>query len=139
MTPSTAAMVTTSWTAATDNDSLSGGNGNDTMNGGAGNDSLSGGNGNDSLTGGAGDDVMAGGNGNDLFVFESGFGKDTINGFQTIDRIQFDNDLFADFSSVQAASQQVGADTVITLDADNTITLHNVQLTSLQANDFLFV
>ena len=122
-----------------DNDSLSGGNGNDTMNGGAGNDSLSGGNGNDILTGGAGDDVMAGGNGNDLFVFESGFGKDTINGFQTIDRIQFDNDLFADFSSVQAASQQVGADTVITLDADNTITLHNVQLTSLQANDFLFV
>ena len=121
------------------NDSLSGGNGNDTMNGGAGNDSLSGGNGNDILTGGAGDDVMAGGNGNDLFVFESGFGKDTINGFQTIDRIQFDNDLFADFSSVQAASQQVGADTVITLDADNTITLHNVQLTSLQANDFLFV
>jgi hypothetical protein len=37
------------------------------------------------------------------------------------------------------ASQQVGANTVITLDADNTITLQNVQLTSLQANDFLFV
>jgi RTX calcium-binding nonapeptide repeat (4 copies) len=121
------------------NDSLSGGNGNDTMNGGSGNDSLSGGNGNDSLTGGAGDDVMSGGNGNDLFVFDAGFGHDTITGFQTVDRIQFDSDLFANFSSVLAASQQVGADTVITLDADNAITLQNVQLNSLQANDFLFV
>ena len=111
-----------------DNDSLSGGNGNDTMTGGDGNDNLSGGNGNDIIVGGAGDDVMSGGNGNDLFAFEAGFGEDTITGFQSNDRIQLDDELFADFASVIAASQQVGANTVITLDADNTITLQNVQL-----------
>jgi hypothetical protein len=122
-----------------DNDSLSGGNGNDTMNGGAGNDNLSGGNGNDIITGGAGDDVMNGGNGNDLFAFEAGFGVDTITGFHCNDRIQFDDALFANFAAVIDASEQVGADTVITLDAGNTITLQGVQLGSLQANDFLFV
>jgi hypothetical protein len=37
------------------------------------------------------------------------------------------------------ASDQVGADTVITLDADNTITLVGVQQTSLQAADFVIV
>jgi Ca2+-binding RTX toxin-like protein len=122
-----------------DNDTLSGGNGNDVMHGGAGNDTLTGGNGDDVLSGDAGDDIMTGGNGSDLFVFHADFGKDTITDFHTIDRIQFDTDLFADFSSVLAASQQVGANTVITFDADNTITLQNVHLTGLQANDFLFV
>ena len=107
--------------------------------GGADNDNLSGGNGNDIIVGGAGDDVMSGGNGNDLFAFEAGFGNDTIDGFQSIDRIQFDDDAVRGLRVVIDASQQVGADTVITLDADNTITLQNVQLTSLQANDFLFV
>lgn len=34
---------------------------------------------------------------------------------------------------------QVGADTVITFDADDTITLHNVQMSSLHASDFVFV
>jgi Ca2+-binding RTX toxin-like protein len=126
-------------TAGAGNDSLNGGNGNDVMNGGADNDSLTGGNGDDIIAGGTGDDAMSGGNGDDLFVFETGFGHDTISGFQCHDQIQLDSDLFADFASVIAASQQVGANTVITLDADNTITLQNVQLTSLQANDFLFV
>jgi Ca2+-binding RTX toxin-like protein len=120
-------------------DVLSGGSGNDVMNGGAGNDSLSAGSGNDVIAGGTSNDVMNGGSGNDLFVFESDFGEDTITDFQTTDRIQLDSDLFSDFAAVIAASQQVGADTVITLDADNSITLQNVQLASLQANDFLFV
>jgi hypothetical protein len=122
-----------------DNDSLSGGNGNDAMDGGAGDDNLSGGNGNDVIVGGAGDDVMSGGNGNDLFVFEAGFGHDTITAFQSNDRIQFDSALFADFDAVLEASEHVGNDTVITLDAGNTITLQGVQIASLQANDFLFV
>jgi Ca2+-binding RTX toxin-like protein len=121
------------------NDSLSGGNGDDVMDGGAGNDDLSGGNGDDILIGGTGHDVMTGGNGSDLFVFEAGFGLDTVTDFHGSDHIQFHSDLFHDFQAVLAASQQVGGDTVITLDAANTITLHNVQLTSLQANDFLFV
>ena len=109
------------------------------MTAGGGNDTLSGGNGNDLLVGGDGDDTMNGGNGSDVFAFEAGFGLDTITGFQSNDLIQLDSDLFADFASVIAASQQVGANTVIMLDADNTVTLQNVQLTSLQSNDFLFV
>ena len=121
------------------NDSLAGGNGNDTTNGGSGNDSLSGGNGNDRIAGGSGNDTMTGGNGNDLFVFEGGFGHDTITGFQSNDQIQFNSDLFANFAAVQAASQQVGTNTLITLDADNTITLQNVALGNLQSNDFVFV
>ena len=109
------------------------------MTGGAGNDTLAGGNGNDVITGGAGDDVMSGGNGNDLFAFAAGFGIDIIADFQGNDRIQLDDALFANFAAVIDASQQDGANTVITLDADNTITLQGVQFTSLQANDFLFV
>lgn len=121
------------------NDTLIGGNGDDTLLGGAGNDVLNGGNGNDILVGGRGDDILTGGNGNDLFVFEVDFGKDVITDFTSNDRIQLDIELFDSFLSVMAASHQVGADTVITLNANNTITLQNVQLTSLHANEFLFV
>ena len=54
------------------------------------------------------------------------------------DRIVFD-DLFGSFQAVRNASRQVGSDTVITLDANNTIRLEDVRLSSLQSNDFLFV
>jgi len=47
--------------------------------------------------------------------------------------------MFADFAAVQNAMQQVGDDTVITLDADNAITLQNVNAASLQASDFAFI
>jgi hypothetical protein len=39
---------------------------------------------------------------------------------------------------VLAISTQVGADTVISFDANNSITLLNVTKTSLHTNDFLF-
>ncbi len=120
-------------------DRLDGGSGNDTLIGGAGNDAITGGSGNDVITGGAGNDVMTGGSGNDLFAFAAGFGIDVITDFQSNDRVQFDDALFANFAAVIDASHQDGANTVITLDVGNTITLQGVQLTSLQANDFLFV
>lgn len=44
-------------------------------------DDLRGGAGNDSVTGGAGNDTLAGGSGADAFVFDAGFGKDTITDF----------------------------------------------------------
>jgi hypothetical protein len=47
--------------------------------------------------------------------------------------------MFADFASVQSHMKQVGADTVITYDPANTITLQNVQTANLHAGDFLFV
>jgi serralysin len=138
------------------NDTLNGGNGNDVLDGGGGNDGLTGGNGNDmlfgsfgmdtliggngddSLDGGAGDDSLTGGRGPDLFVFHAGFGEDTITDLGNGDRIQFDDELFGSPQDVLDASQpDDDGNTVITLDAENSITL--VGVTSLQADDILIV
>jgi serralysin len=120
------------------NDTMTGGNGNDMLFGGFGIDTLIGGNGDDSLDGGAGDDSLTGGKGADLFVFDAGFGDDTITDLGNADRIQFDSEVFETPQAVLAASQQVGADTVITAGMD-TVTLQGVQASSLQADDFLIV
>jgi aryl-phospho-beta-D-glucosidase BglC (GH1 family) len=107
--------------------------------GNAGNNVLSGLDGNDTLIGGAGRDTLAGGAGNDTFVFGPGFGRDTVTDFASgSDVLQFDSRVFADAEHVLAASVQVGADVVITCDADNSVTLKNVALASLHAGDFLF-
>jgi hypothetical protein len=47
--------------------------------------------------------------------------------------------VFHNLHQVQAASHQVGNDTVITLDANNSITLLGMNLHSLHASDFDFV
>jgi Ca2+-binding RTX toxin-like protein len=63
---------------------LDGGAGNDTLLGGGLDDTLTGGDGNDTLSGGAGNDSMNGGAGTDTFLFASGFGHDSITGFDAI-------------------------------------------------------
>ena len=112
------------------------------VNGTAGNDTLVGGNLKDVIAGGAGNDTLTGGAGNDTFVFHAGFGKDTITDFTagagSVDVIQIDTNVFADFAAVMNAASQVGADTVITADASNVITLKNVTLSSLHQDDFSF-
>ena len=121
-------------------DALTGGNGDDMLFGSVGDDTLTGGNGEDTLDGGAGDDRLTGGKGPDLFVFHAGFagfGDDLIFDFSNGDHIQFDSGLFEDAQAVLDASVPVGNNTVITLDADNKITLLGV--TSLQADDILIV
>jgi hypothetical protein len=47
--------------------------------------------------------------------------------------------LKAILAAVQAASQQVGSDVQITVDASNSILLKNVTLANLHQDDFLFV
>ena len=59
-------------------DHLYGEAGNDVLLGENGDDYLFGGDGDDRLIGGAGDDFLCGGNGADTYVFEKGFGQDTI-------------------------------------------------------------
>ncbi|BBF94060.1 hypothetical protein BLTE_27450 [Blastochloris tepida] len=110
-----------------------------TIAGNAGANLLNGGAGNDTLIGGGGADILTGSAGMDTFVFAAGFGADRITDFTVGDDvIRFDSDLFADFDAVLAAASQVGADTVITLDADNTLTLANVETSSLLLASFDF-
>ncbi len=114
-------------------DNLSGGRGADTLIGGGGADVLDGGRDNDVLIGGAGDDSMTGGAGNDTFVFASGFGNDTITGFDA--NLAGGQDFLdisglglgitaANFASLVTITD-LGNDTLITIGA-NTITLLGV-------------
>jgi Ca2+-binding RTX toxin-like protein len=123
-------------------DQIDAGSDADIVNGGAGNDQIKGGSGDDVISGGAGNDALSGGSGHDSFVFAAGFGHDVIGDFTLngsgSDTIQFDPELFADFAAVTAAADQVGHDVVITLDQDHTLTLGNIALAALQADDFRF-
>jgi VCBS repeat-containing protein len=92
------------------------------------------------LIGGPNDTLVAGYS-HDTFVFgPTNFGANTIKNFNVQkDTIQIDDTLFADFAAVQSHAAQMGADTVITHDAANTITLQDIALSNLHASDFLFV
>ncbi len=108
------------------------------------NDKLVGNNSNNVLTGGLGADFLTGGAGNDTFVFATGFGKDKISDVQAgngaTDVLQLSlGTAFDTFAEVMAVSTQVGADTVITISANDTITLTGLLKTSLVADDFIFV
>jgi serralysin len=97
----------------------------------------------DTLIGGSGNDTQTGGTESDTFVFHAGFGIDTITDFVagagSDDLIEFDASFFADFNAIMAAAFTSGANTVITLDASNTLTLQNVILSSLHQDDFRLV
>lgn len=125
------------------NDLIDAGSGNDLVLGGAGNDVIDAGSGDDRVVGGAGDDILTGGSGHDAFVFAAGFGKDTITDFRTsgssADVLEFSIGVFADFDTAMDAAAQIGADTVISIDGDTTLTLKGVQLASLAHDDFRFV
>ncbi|MFS8144428.1 calcium-binding protein, partial [Rhizobium sp. BR 249] len=101
-----------------------------------------GGNGSNTLTGGAGNDTLSGGAAADVFIYLPNWGHDTITNFVATgsahDMIRIDHSIFADWASLLAASGQSGDDTIVTADADNTITLKNVLLSSLHSGDFLF-
>lgn len=142
----------TSWTSTqlaaaawfrgtTGNDSITATSGADKIDGDAGNDTINGGSGNDFILGGAGNDTLTGGSGVDYFDFMTGFGKDTISDFSHSqgDAIEFSTSVFANYAAVQAASAQVGANVVITFDANNTLTLAGITLANLQASDFHFI
>lgn len=84
-----------------DNDNLYGGTGNNTdkfggndiILGGSGNDVLSSEMGDDFLNGGSGNDTLQGGEGSDVYLFDRGWGQDSINNYDLsvgkLDTIQF--------------------------------------------------
>ena len=129
------------------NDDMDGGDGNDRLWGEAGRDDLDGGRGNDRLDGGADSDILNGGRGNDtltggagadVFEFRRGDGRDLITDFTNgVDRIELDGFTARDLTGILAGARQVGADVVLALPANSTITMANFQLAQLDRGDFL--
>ncbi len=136
---------------ANQEDVLYGGEGNDIVRGGYQSDTIFGGGGDDYIVGGGGFDVLTGGEGNDTltgafnadrFVFEDNHGHDVVLDFEADSRPEklVFNDLSTmnSVSDVLGASVQQGANVVITTSANSSITLIDVQLSSLDEFDFIF-
>jgi hypothetical protein len=82
---------------------------------------------------------LTGGAGSDTFIFSQTSGHDTIVGFvpgQGSEDVLVLGSFFSDFASVLASTTQVGEDTLISCDADNSVTLKGINLTSLHQDDF---
>src|SRR5262249_28084021 len=96
--------------------------------------------------------VTVAGPGNDTFVFQPGFGTDVIANATTSDNIELDG--FSSVTSIHELQSQLteaqngqtqslfesangGHDTVINLGNHDSITLANIQLTSLHASNFI--
>lgn len=149
--------------AGTGNDFVFAGEGDDTVRGDQGNDSLRGEGGNDSILagdgadtvdaglgrstidGGRGNDSMIGGDLNDTFVFRDGDGTDTVSGFAANrDVLRFIGlgPQFDTANEVLNAADQAGDNVVIDLviggDRAVKVTLLNVDLDDLSADNFLF-
>jgi Ca2+-binding RTX toxin-like protein len=94
--------------------------------------------GNDTIEGHGGNDTLTGGDGADTFIFAPD-NHDTITDFGPNDVIQFKESIYDDFADVMAHAQQVGNDVIIAYNENNSITLQNVNIGDLNANDFTFV
>ncbi len=91
-----------------------------------------------SVTGTAGT-IMTGGAGADTFAFPDAMGNDEVTNFGIAkDTLQFNASLFANFTAAMQSATQVGANTVFTIDANNSVTLDNVTKSSLAASNFHF-
>ena len=102
------------------------------------NDIVNVGNGSNQLVAAPGD-VWTIGNGADIFKFAPGFGNNTINGFQTgKDVLNFDPALIRNYMAAMLDTKQVGANTVITVDANDSVTLAGVAASHLTASNFSF-
>jgi Ca2+-binding RTX toxin-like protein len=95
-------------------------------------------NGTQLLVGGAGD-TLNGSKSADTFLFPPNFGNETINNFNVKnDVIDLPRSEFADFAAVQVDLHAVGNSVVLTLDANDSITLTHLQIQSLHAQNFHF-
>lgn len=126
------------------NNRLEGEGGADVLLGKAGNDTIEGDSGRDTIDGGSGNDYLSGGADADRFVFGRGFGDDTITDFQTAGRREkIDLDAvrtikhFRDLKNNHLSENDDG-DVVISDNRGNTITLEDISIADLSANDFIF-
>lgn len=79
------------------------------------------------------------GGASDAFVFQPAIGVETINGFASTDTMQFSTSDFANWVALQTRISLSGANTLITFNASDTITLTDVTATSLTQSLFHFV
>jgi len=90
------------------------------------------------VTGTAGTTLTVG-VGADTFAFPNTTGNDEVTNFGTAkDTLQCNATLFSNFTAAMNAASQVGANTVFTIDANDTVTLDNVTKSSLTAGNFHF-
>ncbi len=120
-------------------ENIIGSSNNDTLTGSAVANAIDGGAGNDTINGGVGDDTVTGGAGVDVFVINKDAGSsDIITDFSTstvgeyISLLGFTNSV--NFSNLNIA--QNGANTVITLENGQTLTLLNVTASTLSPASF---
>lgn len=120
------------------NDRLKGGSGRDVLEGGEGDDKLIGNRGHDTLDGGNGRDVYVGGLGDDVFVFHRDDSLDKIrdfgNGADLIDLSSYELGGFTEL--LEIASERNG-DTYLRFGAGDILRIDDVQLTDLDASDFI--
>lgn len=136
----------TLWGGA-DDDRLNGGASDDQLFGEDGNDYLIGGAGNDLLDGGAGNDLMSGGLGVDTFVFNGG--HDVIHDFDTgdggapegglSDQIVVDVAGVDSFEDLLDTATTSGSAVTFEFNTDDSLTLRDIELASLEADMFSFV
>ncbi|MBR0869543.1 hypothetical protein JQ633_04170 [Bradyrhizobium tropiciagri] len=115
-----------------------------------GSDTLIGGSGNDKLVASGGHDILTGGADSDTFIIHGGNHviTDFATGLGTRDRIDLDSfkpgaldfgqNMFRTFADVLAHATQDGTDVVIDLGKGNTLTLQDVQKSTLTAGDFVW-
>jgi len=77
---------------------------------------------------------------NDAFNFGAALGQASITGFASSDSIGLSKTDWTSFSALQASHDmtQSGADTIVRLDASDTLTLKSVQMSTLTASQFAF-
>ncbi len=115
------------------------------INSGSGNDTINALSGKDIINGGAGNDVMDGGFGNDTFLFNLGFGSDTILGFDA-DAIGGQDMLDISSLGINAGNfasnvtiTDLGNDTLVTIGADTIqlVGVSGVGANAISQQDFL--
>jgi len=81
-------------------------------------------------------DTLVGGPSADVFYFPQSFGADTVKNFAPgVDQLLFSQSMYANVAAVLSDAHQVGSNVVIAHDPQNTVTLQNMQLSSLHASD----
>ena len=121
-------------------DILKGGSGSDTLDGGAGRDILKGNKGSDVLDGGAGRDRMNGGHDADLFVFQTGYDRDRIIGFDADeDTIALHIEGVESFDDLSGLATDHGNRTILDFGEGDALVIKGVTFDELSAANFDFL